>query len=183
MRDPELVARAQHAAARLESAWEQWRALHGLAVAPGQPVVSYVGYSLQEPWGEPRVVIGIGADEAEYLADFLDRDECARRGQADLPPASRQQVPLQSGPLQSGPLQQVGPPEPQAGAGEQPSSALLGAPVGYRSLSRPSAGQAGDIAAELAGWTSGELPGQATEQLMSWPQGRPGSRDRPPAGT
>ena len=66
MRDPELVARAQRAATRLESAWEQWRALHGLADAPGQPVVSYVGYSLKEPWGEPRVVIGIDADEAEY---------------------------------------------------------------------------------------------------------------------
>jgi hypothetical protein len=26
MRDPELVARAQRAATRLESAWEQWRA-------------------------------------------------------------------------------------------------------------------------------------------------------------
>ncbi len=84
MRDPELVARAQRAATRLESAWEQWRALHGLAVAPGQPVVSYVGYSLKEPWGEPRVVIGIDADEAEYLAAFLDRDECAQRGQAPL---------------------------------------------------------------------------------------------------
>ena len=63
MRDPELVARAQRAATRLESAWEQWRALHGLADAPGQPVVSYVGYSLKEPWGEPRVVIGIDAAE------------------------------------------------------------------------------------------------------------------------
>src|SRR5260370_37031263 len=81
MRDPELVARAQRAATRLESAWEQWRALHGLAVAPAQPVVSYVGYSLKEPWGEPRVVIGIDADEAEYLAEFLDRDECAQRAQ------------------------------------------------------------------------------------------------------
>ena len=85
MRDPELVARAQRAATRLESAWEQWRALHGLAVAPGQPVVSYVGYSLKEPWGEPRVVIGIDADEAEYLAELLDRDECAQRGQ-QVPP-------------------------------------------------------------------------------------------------
>jgi hypothetical protein len=46
--------------------------------------VSYVGYSLKEPWGEPRVVIGIDADEAEYLAEFLDRDECAPRGQAPL---------------------------------------------------------------------------------------------------
>ena len=118
MRDPELVARAQRAATRLESAWEQWRALHGLAVAPGQPVVSYVGYSLKEPWGEPRVVIGIDADEAEYLAEFLDRDECAQRGQQGPPQQAQlpqvpirqmpiQQVPLQSGPLQSGPLQQV----------------------------------------------------------------------------
>ena len=122
MRDPELVARAQRAATRLESAWEQWRALHGLAVAPGQPVViSYVGYSLKEPWGEPRVVIGIDADEAEYLAEFLDRDECARRGQQvppqqvqlsqaqlpqlQLPQVPLQQVPPQPGPLQSGPLQ------------------------------------------------------------------------------
>ena len=52
------------------AAWTRGRA--------GQPVVSYVGYSLKEPWGEPRVVIGIDADEAEYLADFLDRDECAQ---------------------------------------------------------------------------------------------------------
>ena len=89
MRDPELVARAQRAATRLESAWEQWRALHGLAVAPGQPVVSYVGYSLKEPWGEPRVVIGIDADEAEYLAEFLDRDECAKRGQQGPPPQAQ----------------------------------------------------------------------------------------------
>src|ERR1700733_6964757 len=104
MRDPELVARARRAATRLESAWEQWRALHGLAVAPGQQVVSYVGYSLQEPWGEPRVVIGIDADEAEYLAEFLDRDECAERGQAPLQQAQHQQAPLQA-PLQQAPLQ------------------------------------------------------------------------------
>src|SRR5580658_10025905 len=92
MRDPELVARAQRAATRLESAWEQWRTLHGLAVAPGQPVVSYVGYSLKEPWGEPRVVIGIDADEAEFLAEFLDRDECVQRVQ--IP---QQQIPQQQG--------------------------------------------------------------------------------------
>jgi hypothetical protein len=77
MRDPELAARAQRAAKRLETAWEQWRALHGLAAEPGPPVVSYVGYSLEEPWGKARVVIGIDADEAGYLAEFLDRDECA----------------------------------------------------------------------------------------------------------
>jgi hypothetical protein len=208
MRDPELVARAQRAATRLESAWEQWRALHGLAVAPGQPVVSYVGYSLKEPWGEPRVVIGIDADEAEYLADFLDRDECA---QSPLQQASLQQVPLQQvphqqvphqqvphqqvphqqvphqlgphqlGPHQSGPLQQVKLPEPpKESTGDYPSSALLGTPVTL-GRGRPSPDQARDIAAELAGWTSGELPGQVTEQLASWPPSLPSAADQPPA--
>jgi hypothetical protein len=197
MRDPELVARAQRAATRLESAWEQWRALHGLAVAPGQPVVSYVGYSLKEPWGEPRVVIGIDADEAEYLAEFLDRDECAHRGQVPLQSAQlqqvphqqvphqqvpHQQVPLQSGPLQSGPLQQVRMAEPPPeGTGEYSSSALLGAPLGH-SRGRQMPDQARDMAAELAGWTSGELPGQVTEQLASWPPGLPSAADQPPSG-
>ena len=138
MRDPELVARAQRAAMRLESAWEQCRALHGLAVAPGQPAVSYVGYSLKEPWGEPRVVIGIDADEAE-----------------------------QPGPLQSGPLHQVRLTESlPEGTDEYPSSALLGAPV---SLGRGR--QSADQARDMAGWTSGELPGQVSEQLASWPPG------------
>ena len=74
MRDPELVARAQRAAARLESAWERWRALQGLGETPTQPVVGYVGYALKEPWGQPRAVIGFSADEAERLAEFLERD-------------------------------------------------------------------------------------------------------------
>jgi hypothetical protein len=166
----------------------QWRALHGLAVAPGQPVVSYVGYSLKEPWGEPRVVIGIDADEAEYLAEFLDRDECAQRGQQVLSQQAQlqqmpiqqmpiQQVPLQSGLLQSGPLQQVKLTESSAeGTGEYPSSALLGAPVPF-GRGRPSADQARDQARDLVGWTSGELPGQVNEQLTSWPP----SADQPPA--
>ena len=104
MRDPELVARAQRAATRLESAWEQWRALHGLAVAPLQQV------KLTESAPE--------------------------------------------------------------GTGEYPSSALLGAPVPF-GRGRQSADQARD----LAGWTSGELPGQVNEQLTSWPP----SADQPPA--
>jgi hypothetical protein len=73
MRDPELVARAQRAAARLESAWERWRALQGLGEMPAQPVVGYVGYALSEPWGQPRAVIGFSAEEAERLAEFLER--------------------------------------------------------------------------------------------------------------
>ena len=74
MRDPELVARAERAAARLESAWERWRALQGIGETPAQPVVGYVGYALKEPWGQPRAVIGFSADEAERLAEFLERD-------------------------------------------------------------------------------------------------------------
>jgi len=171
MRDPELVARAQRAATRLETAWEQWRTLHGLAVAPGQPVVSYVGYSLKEPWGEPRVVIGVDADEAEYLAEFLERDECAQRGQAPL-----QQVPLQPG---SG--QQVSRPGPQPESpSEYASSALLSAPVSF-GIGRHCPDQVRDIAAEFAVWTSGELPGQVSEQLAGWPPGLPSASDQPPA--
>jgi hypothetical protein len=208
MRDPELVARAQRAATRLESAWEQWRALHGLAVAPGQPVVSYVGYSLKEPWGEPRVVIGIDADEAEYLAEFLDRDECVQRGpgahqqaqlqqaqlqqvqlqqvplqqvplqQVPLQQAPLQQVPLQAGPLQSGPLHQVRLTEPVPEGTGEYPSPVHLNAPPAPDWGRPSPDQARDIAAELAGWTPGELPGQLPEQLASWPPGV----DQPPPG-
>jgi hypothetical protein len=162
MRDPELVARAQRAATRLESAWEQWRALHGLAVASGQPVVSYVGYSLKEPWGEPRVVIGIDADEAEYLADFLDRDECAQRVQ----------IPQQQG------RRAEAPPET---TGEHARSAVLGAPVTF-SVGRHAPDQGRDMAAGLPGWSTGEFPVQATEQLAGWPPGTPSAGDQPPSG-
>jgi len=148
MRDPELVARAQRAAARLESAWEQWRALHGLALTPSQPVVSYVGYSLTEPWGEPRVVIGVDADEAEFLAAFLDRDECASMGQ----------VPAQQG-RRADPTQRR--------EGEFGSPALLGASV-PRGIARQAAEPGREVSAELAGWSSGELPGQASEQMAGW---------------
>jgi hypothetical protein len=151
MRDPELVARAQRAATRLESAWEQWRALHGLAVAPGQPVVSYVGYSLKEPWGEPRVVIGIDADEAEYLAEFLDRDECAQRLQIPHQQVRRAEL-------------------PGDGTGEHARSALLGAPVSFG---------VGRHAPDMAGWGTGELPGQVTDQLATWPPVP--QADQPPA--
>jgi hypothetical protein len=73
MRDPELVARAQCAASRLESAWERWRALQGLGETPAQPVVGYVGHALKEAWGQPRAVMGFSAEEAERLAEYLER--------------------------------------------------------------------------------------------------------------
>lgn len=177
MRDPELVARAQRAAARLESAWEQWRTLHGLAVAPAQPVVSYVGYSLNEPWGEPRVVIGIDADEAEFLAEFLDRDECASTGQL-----SAQQFAPQGAPLTGAQQAVLRTEQSQSPEGDYSSTALLGAPVSL-GVVRQAGDPAREMAAELAGWSSGELPGQASEQLAGWPsQLSPAPMAAPPPG-
>src|ERR1700731_1354157 len=175
MRDPELVARARRAATRLESAWEQWRALHGLAVAPGQQVVSYVGYSLQEPWGEPRVVIGIDADEAEFLAEFLDRDECVQRVQI--------------------PQQQVRRAEPPAeGTGEHAPAALAGAPGSLgrhapdplRDMAHDQVRHRGnelvrDMGNELAGWSPGEFPPTVTDQFAAWPPVPQTGTDQPPA--
>jgi hypothetical protein len=76
MRDPELMQRADRAAIALEEAWERWRAMHGLGTEPLPPVSSYVGYSLEEPWGQPRVVFGLRADEAELLTTLLDGHDC-----------------------------------------------------------------------------------------------------------
>jgi hypothetical protein len=210
MRDPELVARAERAARRLESAWEKWRTQHGLAVAPGQPIVSYVGYSLTEPWGEPRVVIGIDADEAEYLADFLDRDDGAQ--QVQVP---RQQATLAGSPvalagspvaLAGSPVALAGSPVApaamagaQEGSGEYTGAALVGAPVsvgiGLQSQPQPHPhpqphpqpqpqsqpqDQVRDVTTELPAWSPGELADQATEQVAGWPGG-PAATDQPPA--
>ena len=98
MRDPEQVVRAEHAAARLESAWERWRALQGVGETPAQPVVGYVGYALKEPWGQPRAVIGFSAQEAELLAEFLERG-VTESGTADSEPENlKRQVPVQPAP-------------------------------------------------------------------------------------
>ncbi|MGO9081170.1 MAG: hypothetical protein ACLQDY_19375, partial [Streptosporangiaceae bacterium] len=113
MRDPDLVLRAQRAAAALEEAWHRWRTMHGLGVDPLPPVSSYVGYSLEEPWGQPRVVFGVDAEEAEQLAAVLDGHDCfgpvhalvaglpGSRDSAQQPadqtmPISRVQVPMQA---------------------------------------------------------------------------------------
>jgi hypothetical protein len=69
--------RAQRAATALEQAWHRWRTMHGLG-ADSQPLVSsYVGYSLEEPWGQPRVVFGVEVGEAERLAAILEGHSCA----------------------------------------------------------------------------------------------------------
>src|SRR5215475_7430181 len=76
MRDPELVFKAQLAASALERAWQHWRVIHGLLADPMPTVSSYVGYSLEEPWGQPRVVFGLAAVDAEQLAALLERHDC-----------------------------------------------------------------------------------------------------------
>ena len=73
MPDPRLVSRAQRAATMLERAWERWRATQGLEAEPMPPVSSYVGYSIEEPWGRPRVVFGVNAEDAERLAALLQQ--------------------------------------------------------------------------------------------------------------
>ena len=158
MRDPELVARAQRAATRLESAWEQWRALHGLAVAPGQPVVSYVGYSLKEPWGNPgssseSTLTRLNTSRSSSIAMNASsgcRFPSSRERRAELPPE---------------------------GSGEHARSALLGTPVSY---GRHLPDQVRDMATELSGWNPGELPGQVTDQLAAWPPGPQTGADQPP---
>lgn len=76
MGESELALRAERAAAALEQSWDRWRTVHGYGGRPVPPVSSYVGYSYQEPWGEPRVVFGIAAEEAEEIAALLDGHAC-----------------------------------------------------------------------------------------------------------
>ena len=84
MRDPDLIVRAQQAATALEGAWCRWRMMHGLAADPAPAVSSYVGYSLDAPWGQPRIVFGICAEEADLLARLLDRHDCVGPVHASL---------------------------------------------------------------------------------------------------
>lgn len=110
MRDPELAARAQRAAAHLESAWERWRALQGIGETPAQPVVGYVGYALKEPWGQPHAVIGFSAEEAERLAEFLERGSSNEHGIAGLElECVQRHVPGQSAPQPSPVVQTIKP--------------------------------------------------------------------------
>ncbi len=96
MRDPELVARAPHAASRLKPARERWRALQGLGETSAQPVVGYVGYTLKEPWGQPRAVIRFSAGEAERLAELLEGGSAATTGPRARAPGSRGSISLVS---------------------------------------------------------------------------------------
>ncbi|MEV8630973.1 hypothetical protein AB0395_04885 [Streptosporangium sp. NPDC051023] len=76
MRDPELVSCAQRAAAELERAWAHWRATRGRNGDTGaESVASYVAHSIDHPWGRPRVVLGLDAEDARELASLLQKQE------------------------------------------------------------------------------------------------------------
>src|SRR5215212_3514445 len=78
VRDPELVSCAQRAAHELERAWTQWRHTRGLAEQVSESVASYVAHSIDHPWGRPRVVLGLDAEEARALAALLGKDDAPR---------------------------------------------------------------------------------------------------------
>src|ERR1022692_1854075 len=137
MRDPDLVLRAQRAATVLERAWDRWRTLHGLGAEPMPPVSSYVGYSLEEPWGQPRVVFGVAAEEAEQLAALLDWHQGAGPAGVREPAAAQQQRAVASAHLQVPAQAQAGPPEQLRAAGP---------PAGDVSQAElPRAGRQGDL--------------------------------------
>ncbi|GAA5068436.1 hypothetical protein HNP84_008380 [Thermocatellispora tengchongensis] len=76
MRDPELVSCAQRAAAELERAWSLWRTARGReGESLAESVASYVAHSIDHPWGRPRVVLGLDAEDAHELAALLHRQK------------------------------------------------------------------------------------------------------------
>ncbi|GAA3442619.1 hypothetical protein [Planomonospora venezuelensis] len=76
MRDPELVSCAQRAASELERAWAQWRTFRGRGEeVAAESVASYVAHSIDHPWGRPRVVLGVDAEDARELAALLQRQD------------------------------------------------------------------------------------------------------------
>lgn len=93
MRDPELVSCAQRAASELERAWATWRTMRvhgdrggdetgGEAV---ESVASYVAHSIDHPWGRPRVVLGLDAEDAHELAALLSTQERGGERPAAVP--------------------------------------------------------------------------------------------------
>jgi hypothetical protein len=75
MREPDLTVRAQRAAVELERAWQRWRTMHNPEAGSPPAVSSFLGYSMEDPWGQPRVVFGMAAGDAEQLAALLERRE------------------------------------------------------------------------------------------------------------
>jgi hypothetical protein len=200
--------------------------------------------------GQPRVVIGVDAAEAEFFADFLEGHDCGVPGLGGEASASsavgsgRLPVNGTGSPLDSGalyppvsgpqPVMANGSPRSAEASAPEPMARLMDdtdprarpaverpvtgpqapvppvtrafpapvptfTPIGETgpggfagepgpaeprgAMDRPAASPPDVIAAELAGWASGELPGQASEQLASWaaaeaPGGRALNRSR-----
>ncbi|WP_030175592.1 hypothetical protein [Spirillospora albida] len=78
MRDPDLVSCAQRAASELQRAWSDWRHARGLAEQLSESVAGYVAHSIDHPWGRPRVVLGLDAEEARALAALLGDEDMLR---------------------------------------------------------------------------------------------------------
>ena len=110
---------------------------------------------------------------------FLDRDECVQEGQIPHQQVRRAEpIPHQdvrrAEPI---PNQQARRAEPPVeSTGEYAGSALPGAQISSV-VGRHAPAQVRDMAAEWAGWTSGELPGQ----LAAWSPGPQTAPDQPPA--
>jgi hypothetical protein len=90
-RDPDLLGRAQRAATELKRASDRWHTRHGLGSEAMPTVSGYVGYSLERPSGQPRVVFRIEANQAEQLAALLDRHDST--GPGPLQPLHRAATP------------------------------------------------------------------------------------------
>jgi hypothetical protein len=136
------------------------------------------------------VVFGVGAEEAERLSDLLERDEGADprynqgllwepEGAGQLPRTQEHGVngvhPHEAAAQDAG---HPGAAEPAPGEWAPGHPALQQAASGAERAGSPESGDPASLSADLAGWTSGELPGQASAGLSAWPQSRPA-----PAGT
>ena len=47
----------------------------GASDVGAESVASYVAHSIDHPWGRPRVVLGLDAEDARELAALLQRQE------------------------------------------------------------------------------------------------------------
>ena len=175
MRDPDLVVRAQRAAEVLERAWDRWRTMHGMGAEPQPPVSSYVGYSQEEPMGQPRVVFGVAAEEAELLASLLERLECTS------PAAVRQEAapaaPVAGDPAArmqpaSGPRQQIpaqGPADPPERLRPAGPGAAEARPADLPREGMNGHGTLGNWADDATGSGTGNRPNGATgDGAGSW---------------
>jgi hypothetical protein len=147
---------------------------------------------MEEPRGRPRVVFGIDANEAELLAALLDEHKGAAAGYrppenvpARVPagegspapaavtqnrPAGQPRLPEQRGfPGRERQAPLPGP-KPPVSPGPASDDTLTHAPLEHVSAGGAGSGTGGvgSMAAELAGWASGELPGQASARLAAW---------------